>query len=524
MKWPKPDPDHLIVSSKQMEGLEKEILSSGLPVEALMEKVGQRMSSWLLSNPYLLEKGVVVLVGPGHNGGDGLVVARELYLAGITVSIWCPFSSLKPLTQTLLLHSEWLGVEQLNNYPDPSGNEIWIEALFGLGQNRPLPKAIADLLATREQKQPGNLISLDVPAGICSDSGTPLNKEVAHASFTLTVGFVKQGLIQDIALDYVGEIVRIECGFSQVAIKKHTSNCLLRIYPEDLNSFPWPNFSKKSSKYDRGRVLVIAGSNKYKGAALLALKAALASGVGSIQACLPQGLADSLWQCCPEVVLHGILETSSEGSSLLKNSLEEINFDRFDSLLIGPGIGLSEEKWSELTFRLNDFEGLLVCDADALNRIAAMKDACQWLKRRNGPTWITPHIGEFQKLFPDIDCSEPIRAAIQAASLAEVTVLLKGAHSIISTPDGEAWQITETVSCVARAGLGDVLAGFVAGIGAVGVASKNEIDGSLLAASALMHSHAGRICREGSNADSITCELAQIVKRAQLGQCLENPI
>tara|TARA_Y100001968_G_scaffold326123_1_gene368601 strand:+ start:4462 stop:6033 length:1572 start_codon:yes stop_codon:yes gene_type:complete len=521
VKWPKSDSNHLIVNAKQMEGLEKEILSSGLPVEALMEKVGQRMSSWLLGKPHLLDKGVIVLVGPGHNGGDGLVVARELYLAGVKVSIWCPFSLNKSLTKKHLLHSNWLGIEELENEPDPSKEQLWIEALFGIGQNRPLPKTIVDLLAKRHQKQPGNLISLDVPAGICSDSGAAFNNQAAKASYTLTVGFIKQGLIQDIALDYVGQLVRIDFGFSEVALNQlSNNNCSLRIYSKDLDYFRWPQLSSKSTKYERGKVLAIAGSDQYRGAALLALQGVLSSGVGSVQACLPPLIADSLWQCLPEVVVKDILVTSNDGSgsARLKNCLQKINLDKYDSLLVGPGLGWSKEKWSDECTDLENFSGLLVLDADALNRIASSEKGWEWLKRRNGHTWITPHVGEFQRLFPEIDCSVPIQAALKAACLCEVTVLLKGANTVIATPAGEVWQITETAPWVARTGLGDVLAGFVAGVGAMGMTSKNEIHGSLLAACALMHAEAGKHCTKGSNASEIAITLASYFQNLQAAQ------
>ena len=102
LNWPKFDSDHVMVSSLEMLNFENDILSNGMPVEGLMEKVGQSMSRWLLGEYKLLKEGVLVLVGPGHNGGDGLVVARELHLSGIKVKIWCPYSIKKKLTQNYL--------------------------------------------------------------------------------------------------------------------------------------------------------------------------------------------------------------------------------------------------------------------------------------------------------------------------------------------------------------------------------------------------------------------------------------
>ena len=118
LNWPKSDASHLIVSGKQMQTIEKEIFSNGMPVEALMEKVGNEISSWILDRQSLIRNGVIVLVGPGHNGGDGLVVARELYLAGVDVSIWCPFKIKKDLTLRHLNYAKWIGIRNLQHQPE----------------------------------------------------------------------------------------------------------------------------------------------------------------------------------------------------------------------------------------------------------------------------------------------------------------------------------------------------------------------------------------------------------------------
>ena len=144
-----------------MAACEQRLFDSGMPVAALMEKVGLAMAAWLLARRDLLRHGVVVLVGPGHNGGDGLVVARELHLAGVEVSLWCPLPIRKPLTAEHLRHGEWLGLQRLADEPDPGGAALWLDAVFGLGQSRPLPEFLADLFRRRQQLQPGALISLD---------------------------------------------------------------------------------------------------------------------------------------------------------------------------------------------------------------------------------------------------------------------------------------------------------------------------------------------------------------------------
>ena len=110
----------------------------------------------------ILMGGVVVLVGPGHNGGDGLVVARTLHAAGVSVAIWCPLPVRKDLTHAHLRHLLWHGVPQLQESPDPSAEDLWVDALFGLGQRRPLPDHLAALFEARDAAQPGRLVSLDV--------------------------------------------------------------------------------------------------------------------------------------------------------------------------------------------------------------------------------------------------------------------------------------------------------------------------------------------------------------------------
>ena len=162
---------------------------------------------------------------------------------------------------------------------------------------------------------------------------------------------------------------------------------------------------------------------------------------------------------------------------------------------------------------LKGFKGLLTLDADALNRLALTSKGLEWLKERAGPTWITPHIEEFKRLFPLIDCSNSLKAGFEAAKICSSSVLLKCAHSVISDPEGRTWQIGQVDSSVARTGLGDVLAGFVSGMGAMGLASNKKLDTSLLAASALMHAYAGAFCSKGSTASTICTFLSELIKK-----------
>ena len=488
------------------------MFSMGMPVEALMEKVGIGISSWILDSQGLIENGAIVLVGPGHNGGDGLVVARELYMAGVDVSIWCPFPLKKELTQKHFDYAMHIGIENLEHKPDSNSDLLWIEALFGLGQSRIISEEILHLLNSKKKFSPNKLVCIDVPAGLNSDSGNKISNTSCIASSTLSIGLFKSGLIQDSAIDFVGDLERVDIGIPSNILADLPETQPLRISFSDLTSFVWPKPSLSKSKYQRGRVLVVAGSEKYRGAASLALNGALASGAGSISAFLPNSVSSELWSTHPEVLLLGDLDTFPNGSSDFSKVFNGIDLNRFDSILLGPGLGIADEKDCFGSDLLN-FKGILILDADGINRLSTSSKGCKWLNDRKGPTWLTPHLDEFKRLFPFVDCSHPMKAGIEAAKICSSSVLLKCAHSVISDPTGKTWQIGQVDSSVARTGLGDVLAGFVSGMGAISLASTGELETNLLAAAALMHAYAGASCSRGSNASAVCTRLAELIKK-----------
>ncbi|MGC6482680.1 MAG: NAD(P)H-hydrate epimerase, partial [Synechococcus sp.] len=389
MSWPVLDADHCLVSTAEMMALEEEWLASGLPVAALMERVGLAMAAWCLARPELLTHGALVLVGPGHNGGDGLVVTRELAKAGVDVRIWCPLPLRQPLTQEQHRHLHWLAIPELQSTPDPKDPALWIEALFGLGQSRPLPAMLAQLLKKRQRQQPDHLISLDLPAGLDGDSGRPLDGGAAVARATLTVGLVKRGLVQDAALDSVGRVHRIDAGVPQRLLKRFQPQPVLQVSEADLIALPHPTHPRAAMKYQRGRLLVVAGSERYRGAALLALEGAQASGAGSIQAAVPQSLASSLWQLLPELVLAAALPSDPNGALAWGDWLRTHDLQRLDALLFGPGLGGQQIHWENHSTPLQTFPGLLVLDADGLNQLALSTTGWRWLSHRHGPPRLT---------------------------------------------------------------------------------------------------------------------------------------
>ena len=521
--WPPRDAEHLLVRGNQMADLEQQLFASGLPVEALMEKAAlavvrrlQQPDWW----PQLQQRGALVLVGPGHNGGDGLVVARELQLAGIAVRIWSPFERHKPLTDAHLRHARWLGIPVLSSSPEPADPALWIDALFGIGQSRAPGATLEQLLEQRQQQQQGQLIAIDGPTGLCADRGVLLGRTAACAALSLSIGLIKQGFLQDSALAWVGALERIELGLAPALLQPLPLDQPLGLSTSDLAAAPWPLLPAAASKYQRGRLLVIAGSDAYRGAAQLCLMGASASGAGSLRAALPHPVADQLWSVQPHVVVSARLACHPSGSLDL-GGLGAEALERLDAVVIGPGLGAAstdelateQSSWE----RLQHFSGLLLLDADGLNRLARL-GARAWLQARRGPTWITPHPGELARLLPELADQPPLQAA-QAAAMGcsgdhPCSAVLKGARTVIAAADGRRWQLRQASGAAARAGLGDVLAGYAGGLGARQQAAHGNCDAALLAACALAHASAGLAAaqqrgRGGADAMAVAQRLQQ---------------
>ena len=512
--WPARDAAHLLVSGGQMAALEQQLFSSGLPVEALMEKAALAVSRLLLDHwgERLRRAGAVVLVGPGHNGGDGLVVARELHLAGIAVAVWSPFERHKPLTDAHLSHARWLGVPRLETPPDPAAAALWIDGLFGSGQQRPPGTALEALLQARQHQQPGGLVAIDVPTGLCADQGHCLGGSAATASQTACLGLLKRGLVQDQALRWVGTVVLVELGLPAQLLHELPAAQPLALGCGDLATGAWPRPDPDAGKYGRGRLLVVAGSRRFRGAAALALAGASSSGCGSVRAALCPEVGDALWPQLPHLVLQGSLGCDRSGALSLAE-LTAAELQRLDAVLVGPGLGIQPLDDGQAWTLLQEFAGLLVLDADGLNRLASRSaGACHWLATRGGPTWITPHRQEFERLFPELKPLPPLEAATAAARRSGAAVLLKGAHSIVAGPDGRCWQLTQTAAASARAGLGDVLAGYAAGLAAM--AGESGSDAQLLALAALAHAATAlELAGDGAGAASPAAVAARLARQ-----------
>jgi len=184
---------------------------------------------------------------------------------------------------------------------------------------------------------------------------------------------------------------------------------------------------------------------------------------------------------------------------------------------VGPGIGIDNDDWDKSKVSLLDFEGLLILDADALNRISESKLGSNFFLERKIKTWITPHSEEFGRLFPNINSKTNIGLAREAAKEFNISILLKGANSIVAD-NKKVWQLFGTDSQTARAGLGDLLSGFIAGRSAIDLTFCRNITTDLFAIYVLLHSFAASKCKKGPNASKIGDEMSKFMRNMKMRQ------
>ena len=332
----------------------------------------------------------------------------------------------------------------------------------------------------------------------------------------MAIGLYKIGLIQDSALPFIGELHHIDIGIPTSKLSK-VEKKIFKVTYKDIKNIDLPSLPKNSNKYQRGRTLLIAGSEKYPGAAHLALKGAISSGAGFISAVLPGIVAESIWQVAPEIVLKETMHCNQTGNSSLFSALKNIDLSAYDSLAVGPGIGIDNDDWQKSKDYLMAFGGLLILDADALNRISESKLGSNFFLERKSKTWITPHSKEFGRLFPNIKSKTNIGLARDAAKEFNISILLKGANSIVADSK-KVWQLFGTDSQTARAGLGDLLCGFIAGSSAIDLTFSRNITTDFFAKYVLLHSFAASKCKKGSNASAIGDELSKLMRNIKMRQ------
>jgi hydroxyethylthiazole kinase-like uncharacterized protein yjeF len=486
-----------VVTADQMREIEQRAAEMGLSSEVLMQNAGlsiaQKINEWLGD---VVEQSILILIGPGNNGGDGLVAARHLHDWGARVQLYCPKlrAGSDPNyqeTQDRIIPCVMAGDDDSLNSVLSSADVV-VDALFGTGKSRPLEGVYKETLESvrmaREANPKLKLIAVDLPSGLNPDTGA-VDPSCLRCDFTITLANPKIGVFIFPGAAKVGRLVVGDIGTPAGLADDINTEVMTDTAARVLLPSRPPNANKGTF----GKVLVIAGSINYVGAAHLACAAAARVGAGLVTLATTRSLHSILASSLIEVTHIPLPESEPgvigpEASKAIEAPLSEYN-----TVLLGCGLGQNSptQQFIESTLaHLSTSSASLVLDADALNILGQIP---QWWQRLPQDVVVTPHPGEMSRLsgvsIEEIQ-SDRLGAARRMATLWHKTVVLKGAYTVVASPDTRARICPSANPALASAGTGDVLAGTIAGLLAQGL--------SLFDAATLgvyVHAEAGEILR-----------------------------
>ena len=468
-----------ILTTSQMRQVEQECASIDLPPSVLMENAGKAVAEEVRRILGTIDsQNILILIGPGNNGGDGLVAARYLHDWGAKVSLYL-FSQRSSDDQNFKLVQErsitcveapddaTLGrLDELLS----SANAV-IDALFGTGKARPLRGIFSEALdrvSEAKKKQPNlHIIALDLPSGLNADTGV-VDAACLYVDTTITLGFPKVGLFNSPGAERVGRITVVDIGMPSSLVEEVTVELITSEWARSV----LPQRPLMANKGSFGRVLVAAGSINYIGAAYLACSGALRVGAGLVALATATSLQPILASKLTEVTYLPLPESHRGIVSPQAVRLISQQLNHYNVLLLGCGLGQNESviKFiSTLLFKRKSALPPLVLDADALNTLAKIPN---WWQQLTNDAILTPHPGEMARL-AGLSVDEVQRDRLDIAQeLAREwhkMIVLKGAYTVIAAPDGQARISPVANPGLASAGTGDVLSGAIAGLVAQGL-------------------------------------------------------
>ena len=461
-----------IVDSVKMKNIDKYTIETiKISPLVLMERAAMEIVSVVKQSLNRNDR-ILVVCGPGNNGGDGVASGRILHLQGCQVAIFLPFQREKCSDQmkAQLMIAENLGISIYNSVNLNEYNII-IDAMFGIGLTKPIEGRLADIV--KEINTYNNKVfSVDIPSGISADTGKIMNVAV-KADYTITFGYMKQGLLLYPGADYAGRIYVADIGFPHEALQNVQADTFCYTL-DDLSLLP--KRRNDGHKGTFGKVLVIAGSEGMSGAAYLSAKACLRTGAGMVKV-LSSSKNRNIIQSLLSEAMFASYDTDEDLSSVISWS---------DVIVIGPGLGLSG-KAKELVNMIikKEQKAQLIIDADAINILAEIiedssaKDNNNLLNsnRINNrinkladilpkDTILTPHPMELSRLIGvsmDDISDNIIDIANQCSYNNELVYVLKSARTIVSC-SAKKYINTSGNNGMATAGSGDVLTGIIAGL------------------------------------------------------------
>ena len=470
-----------IVTAAQMTAIEQASERAGISTDVLMENAGLAVAQGARDLVGAAGVRVIVLVGPGNNGADGLVAARHLRRWGAEVI--CFVVGGRPVTDPKMDLALEYGVRVID-VASPSGLEnllsqsaLVIDAVLGTGRARPLEGPVKQtmrcLANTRAAPSRPKLLALDLPTGQNSDTGEvdPLG---VPCDVTFALGYPKVGLLNFPGAAHAGDLGVLDIGVPPGL--KEESEIELELLERSWVAEHLPKRLLDSHKGTFGHVLVVAGSRNYVGAAYLVSQASVRAGAGLTTLATPECVYPIAAAKSTEPI-HLPLPDDEEGRVAAEAAQELHDASRqYTNIVVGCGLGLSDgtvKLVEELLFR-QESSGLtelpVLVDADGLNNLARIND---WPERSHGPITLTPHPGEMATLTglstPEVQ-ADRVAVAREYAARWNVTLVLKGANTVIARPDGTVRVAPFANPGMASGGTGDVLSGIIGGLMAQGLA------------------------------------------------------
>lgn len=472
-----------LLTVAEMARADAAAIAGGVPGHTLMDNAGRAVADAI--RVHFSTCSVLILCGPGNNGGDGFVVARYLGDAGWPVRI-ALLGHRNALRGDAAAHAAlWTG--EADPLADGGVESIAsagliVDAMFGAGLSRPLDgaaRAVAQAIAAAGLP----VVAVDMPSGISGDDGTVLGDCALRADLTVTFFRKKPGHLLLPGRTHCGDVVVADIGIPATVLDD--VNLLTYENGPPLWAARLPRRRPESHKYDFGHV-VIVGGEVMTGAARLAARAALRAGAGLVSLVCPPAALPVYAQASPSVITLP-MGTQTEFRELMKDP-------RRNAVLIGPGGGIGDATRKQVEAALGAGKAMVI-DADALTSFADRPG--DLVLSVTGRCVLTPHEGEFARLFPDLAGGKLARARA-AAHLSGAVVLLKGADTVIAAPDGRVVINGNAPPDLATAGSGDVLAGIIVGLLAQGLEAFQAA-----AAAAWLHGAAGAVVGRGLIAEDL---------------------
>lgn len=482
------EPAAPLMSPKEMAAVDRAAICSGISGYGLMETAGSAISACIL-RCYPDAGRIVVLCGPGNNGGDGYVAARRLKDCGLSVAVSSLVDTQMLTGDAARARDDWHGPIGTLEAANLSDGPIVLDALFGGGLDRPVKGAARAVIEATNQKGL-SVVSADLPSGISGYSGEVFGAAI-KAEHTVTFAAARPGHYLQPGVAHCGRVQIIDIGIPHRYLLGNERNLWLNgpaVWQSQI-----PDHGPDGHKYTKGHLAVFSGPFARTGAARLAASAGLRAGAGLVTVLAPASAVAPNAAHLTAIMLRRIDDCDD-----LKELLRD---DRFNSFVLGPAFGVGERTY-DFVRCLSQSGKPLVLDADGLTTFNGRSQLLgEWFGEREGRLLLTPHQGEFAKLFPDIVADTALSKVDRARAAARQTngvILYKGADTVVASPDGRAVINANAPPWLATAGSGDCLAGIAGGLIAQGMPLFEAA-----AAAAFMHGAAGQAAGQGLTAEDL---------------------